>query len=311
MYNRYKINLLIILCLLTIVLSACNQTRVKGVRERNKLTAEPEIVVVLNNDQEKTMMFEDYITGVVAGEMKSGWPENAYAAQAIIARTFALKYMEENQTNTISGSYQFAQEYTPENITPELREAVKTTRGEAVVYEDDYISAWFHSSAAGQTTSAKVGLAYEKNEPPYIKSVRSPDDLAPVDVQNWTALFTSSRILEALSKMGKDIENLEKIEIVNRDDTGRVIDMKFFSDNNSVTVKAAEFRNQLDSKKLKSTKISEIKRSSNGYSFTGSGYGHGVGMSQWGAYALAKEGKSPEEIINYYFKNTEIVKEYD
>lgn len=57
--------------------------------------------------------------------MKPDWPENAYAAQTIIARTFALKYLSDNKTNRISGSYQFAQEYRPEKITPEIREAVK------------------------------------------------------------------------------------------------------------------------------------------------------------------------------------------
>lgn len=303
--------LLSVLIIFSFIITGCEQSRVKGIRERNKLEGEPELIVQLPEGGEKKLMFEEYITGVVAGEMKKNWPEDAYAAQAIVARTFALKYMDENKTNKISGSYEFAQEYKPENITDELREAVKKTRGEVVVYNDDYISAWFHSSAGGQTTTAKVGLAYEKEEPPYIKIVESPDDLAPADIQNWSATFKSSEIITALTKMGEDIGSLEKIESVSKDKTGRIIDLKFTGSSGSATVKAANFRTELDSKKLKSTKISTIKIEGDDVVFAGSGFGHGVGMSQWGAYSMARDGKSPEEIIAYYFKDIEIVKEYD
>ena len=123
------------------------------------------ITVKLQDGQEE-MGLEEYITGVVAGEMEANWPENAYAAQAIIARTFALKHLSDNDTNIISGSYQFAQEYKPEKVTEEIEKAVKKTRGEVIVYKDEYINAWFHASAGGQTTSAKVAwLTRKKNLP--------------------------------------------------------------------------------------------------------------------------------------------------
>lgn len=302
-----------IILMIVFIISGCeqNQNRVKGIRERNKLPGEPEIIVELRNGEEKKMKFEEYITGVVAGEMKRDWPANAYAAQAIIARTFALQYMDQNNTNTISGSYEYAQEYKPQNITEQLREAVKKSRGEVVVYKDDYIKAWFHASAGGQTTSAKVGLALAEEEPPYIKSVKSPDQAAPDDVKNWKATFSNEEITAALAKLGKNIGLLEKVEIVNRDNTGRIIELKFTGNKGNSIVKAADFRNQLAPKKLKSTKISKIEQEGNSYTFTGSGFGHGVGLSQWGAYTMAKQGKSAEEIIIYYFKDIEIVKEYN
>ncbi len=303
--------LLLVIVVLGILVSGCDRTEVRGIRERNKLEAEPEIVVQLAEGGQRKMKFEEYISGVVAGEMKKDWPENAYGAQAIIARTFALKYMSDKKTNVISGSYQFAQEYKPENITERLKEAVNKTRGEVAVYKDDYIKGWFHSNAGGQTTSAKVGLAYQEEEPPYIKSVRSPDDQAPSDIQNWTVTFSNTELGEALSKMGKNIGTVQEVEAVDKDNTGRIIDLKFSGSGGTATVKAANFRTELDPMKLKSTKISSIQKSGNGFNFTGSGFGHGVGMSQWGAYALAKQGKKPEEIVTYYFEDIEIVKEYD
>ncbi|HLV08754.1 MAG TPA: SpoIID/LytB domain-containing protein [Halanaerobiales bacterium] len=303
--------LLLVAVIVCMAIAACDRTEVRGIRERNKLEGEPEIVVELADGGQETMKFEEYVTGVVGGEMKEDWPENAYAAQAIIARTFALKHMNDNQTNVISGSYEFAQEYKPENITERLRDAVKKTRGEVAVYKDDYIKAWFHSSAGGQTSYAKVGLAYEEDEPPYIKSVKSPDDKAPDDVQNWTVSFSNSEISEALTNLGEDIGEIQEIEALDKDDTGRIVELQFTGSKGKATVKAANFRTELDSKKLKSIKISEITKEGNNYIFTGSGFGHGVGMSQWGAYSMADEGKTPEEIINYYFKDIEIVKEYD
>jgi len=311
LYKEKYYFMLTLILIIVLLIAGCDQTRVKGVRERNKLKSEPDIVVKLSDGQDKNLKFEEYITGVVAGEMEKGWPDNAYAAQAIIARTFALKYMNENNTNVISGSYKYAQEYKPENITPELTEAIKKTRGEVVVYQDDYIKGWFHSSAAGQTTSAKVGLAFQEEEPPYIISVDSPDDQAPEDIKSWSISFTAAEITDALKKMGDNVVDLSDIEIVSKDDTGRAINLKFTGSSGSVTTKAAIFRNQLDPKRLKSTMISTIKKGEQGYTFAGSGFGHGVGMSQWGAYALAKEGKSPEEIVQHYFKDVEIVKEYD
>lgn len=311
MFRKYPFLLIPILLIMVFCVACEKQGGDEGIRKRDVLKAEPEIIVQLQDGQERKMGLEDYITGVVAGEMQADWPENAYAAQAIIARTFALKHMSDNDTNIISGSYQFAQEYKPENITEEIKKAVKKTRGEVIVYNDEYINAWFHASAAGKTTSAKVGLAYQEEEPPYIVSVSSPDDQAPEDVKNWQANFRNAEIVETLNKIGENVGKITDIEIVKKDETGRVIDFKFTGSAGNTTVAAAVFRNELDPKRLKSTMIRKLEKREDGFSFSGSGFGHGVGMSQWGAYALAKEGKSPEEIIEHYYRDIEIVKEYD
>lgn len=288
-----------------------NREEVAGVRDRQLLEEEPVIVVEQLTGEQEELRLEEYVTGVVAGEMKANWPENAYAAQAIIARTFALKYMSENQTNVISGSFEYAQEYKPENITENVRKAVEKTRGEVIVYNDEYINAWFHASAGGQTSLAQVGLAFEKEEPPYIKSIKSPDQEAPADVQNWTVAFSDQEIIEALVAMGNNIGELREIKIVDRDNAGRIIELEFIGTQEDVTVKAANFRTEIGSQELKSTKIEAIEKENGGYSFTGTGFGHGVGMSQWGAFVLAQQGKTPEDIIRYYFNQIEIVKDYN
>ncbi len=301
----------IICTLIVLTLFGCQQSRIKGIREKGKLEEEPLLKVKLPDGKEKQLKLEEYITGVVAGEMDNNWPKSAYGAQAILARTFALKYLEENNTNVISSSFEHAQEYQPQKITDIIRQAAKETRGQVAIYKNEYIKGWFHASAGGQTTSAKVGLAFEDKEPAYVKSVKSPDNMAPDDIKSWQVSFTGTELKNNLAKMGKNIGELRNLEVDDRDKTGRVINFKFTGSKDTVKVKAANFRKELDPKKLKSIKIKKLTKNNNKYNFAGSGFGHGVGMSQWGAYAMAKNNKSPSEIVKYYYNNIDIVEIYD
>src|SRR6056297_2867318 len=121
----FKSNLCIILLVVILtILSGCTQRQKKGRME------EPIIKVKLATGTTKEMPLEKYVAGVVAGEMKLGWPQAAYEAQAIMARTFALRRLEENQEQIISAQHQIAQAYKPENITLAIRQAVNQTRGQ-------------------------------------------------------------------------------------------------------------------------------------------------------------------------------------
>ncbi len=309
---RKRTKFILLGMIFVLVLSACSQqdqTKVKGIKEKGMV--EPTIEVELEDGRVKKIGIEEYVAGVVAGEMQKGWPRNAYAAQAIKARTFTMKRLEENGNNRISSQHEEAQAYKPENITAEIKEAVKMTRGEVATYQGDYIKAWFHSSAGGETTTAKVGLAYKKDEPPYIKSIKSPDDEAPADIRNWQIKLTGNDILKVLEEAGERTEGIKDVKILKKDKTGRIVDIKIFHNQGSKQMKGAEFRTAVGSDKLKSTKVDRITKQGDAFLFTGSGYGHGVGMSQWGAYKLAKDGKSPQEIINHYFKGIKIVKKWD
>jgi len=311
MIKRNLYNIILILLLGVFLLGGCsqqNQTRVKGIKEKGMV--EPTIEVELADGKIKKIGIEEYVAGVVAGEMQRDWPVNAYAAQAIKARTFTMKRLEENGNNRISSQHEEAQAYKPENINDEIKEAVKMTRGEVVTYQGEYIKAWFHSSAGGETTTAKVGLAYKEDEPPYIKSVESPDEEAPADIKSWQVKLTGNDMLQVLQKAGERAGVIKDVKILKKDKTGRIVDIKIVHNQGSKQMKGAEFRTAVGPDKLKSTKVESISKEGNMFIFTGSGYGHGVGMSQWGAYKLAKDGKKPEEIINYYFKGIEIVKKW-
>lgn len=311
--KRRSFILLMVFILCVATFAGCTRTKEKGIEERGLLEEEPDVVVVNEETgEQKKMKLEEYIAAVVAAEMEPDWPENAYAAQAIIARTFAMEFMERKNTNQISSSFEEAQAFKPENVTDIIKRAVDKTRGEVALYRDKYIRAWFHSSAAGQTTTAKAGLAFEGDEPPYIVSVESPDDQAPADIKSWSATFENSALADALAQVaGVQANQITDIKIIEKDKTGRATKLEIKYDGGTKTTSAPKFRNVLDPVKLKSTLIKEILKNGNDFTFKGSGFGHGVGMSQWGSHKMAKEGKKPEDIIKHYFKDIEIKKMYD
>lgn len=275
---------------------------------------EPQISVYMHETgKTQSMKMEEYIMGVVAGEMKPEWPVEALAAQAILARTFTVYAMENkggvpaHGTQASTDIKEF-QAYDAKAINDNVKKAVEMTRGMIITYQGKPINAWFHASAGGITATAKEGLNYQQEEPPYIQSVQSPDDLAPADVQNWTATFTKQEVMAALGKMGHPVNDITSVEIGAKGPSGRATSLNI---NKNVPVSGPEFRVNLGGTKLKSMLLDKIEVAGDSVTFSGKGYGHGVGMSQWGANKMATQGKKPEEIVNYYFKGTAIEKRWE
>lgn len=263
----------------------------------------------------KRLKMEEYVAGVVAGEMKRGWPLEAYKAQAIVARSYALNFLtaggrEPIGERVITPEYEEAQAYKPDQITPEIRRAVRETRGLVMEYRGAPIKAYFHSASGGYTARASdAGLVPEGKEPPYIKQVRSPEDkYAPPEVKSWEATFTSEEVLRALKeRLGQPVTGrLRDIVISRKDNFGRAVDLTVLHGGGSVTIKANDFRTALDPERMRSTVLHRIEVEGDRVTMAGRGFGHGVGFSQWGAYAMAKEGRRAEEILQHYFPTVEI-----
>ncbi|VBB06393.1 stage ii sporulation protein [Lucifera butyrica] len=274
---------------------------------------EPDISVYMHETGEKkTMKMEDYIAGVVAGEMKNDWPIEALATQAILARTFTVQAIETkggvpSRGTQASTDVKEFQAYNAKEVNDNVKKAVEMTRGMIITYQGKPINSWFHSSAGGITATAKEGLDYKEAEPPYIQSVQSPDDLAPADIKNWTATFSKKEIMDALAKQGHKVNSLDSLEISQKGPSGRAT---VFLINKTVQVSGPEFRIGLGVSKLKSLLLDKVEFNGDNVIFTGKGYGHGVGVSQWGANKMAQEGKTAADIIGYYFKGVTIEKRW-
>ena len=251
----------------------------------------------------KRLNIEDYVMGVLAGEMRNDWPMEALKAQAILARTFVLKFISEKQSKydgaDISTDISEAQAYAPDQINERIEKAVSETRGQVLSAGGELPYAWFHAHSGGKTELPVEGLDYDQENPSYLRVVESPDsDSAPTTVKNWSATFTANQVARAAKEAGVDVgSTVTSIEAGKKSESGRTIYFLI----NGRQVSAPALRLQLDSTVLKSTLISSVELKDGRVTFTGSGYGHGVGMSQWDAYALALDGRTAEEIISWYY----------
>lgn len=267
-------------------------------------------VHVVDEGQVKEMKFEEYLAGVLAGEMSKEFPEEALAAQAILARTFVMEFVTDKggskyEGANVSTDIEEAQAYDAAGIDDRIKQAVERTRGQVAVFDNKYIKAWFHAHAGGKTATAIEGLGFDEEEPPYIQVVESPDSQqAPPEDVNWKETFTKQEIIQAAQQAGHNPGDFSAIEVIEKGPSGRATKLKI----GNATVAAPAFRLALDSTRMKSTMLTNITVSGNQVTMEGVGYGHGVGMSQWGAHQMATDGKKAEEIVQYYFKDVKIVK---
>ncbi|MDO4739099.1 MAG: SpoIID/LytB domain-containing protein [Eubacteriales bacterium] len=265
-------------------------------------------VYVAQSQSYQEMDIERYVEGVLAGEMRNDWPMEALKAQAILARTFTLKFVSEKESKypdaDISTDISEAQAYNESAVNDRIRRAVEETRGMVIAGEGELPYAWFHAHSGGKTELAKVGLEWADDEPAYTQITEGMEsDKAPTTVKHWTARFSTREVGEACAKTGVETGAVESISIGEKGESGRAVTLLV----NGMAVSAPSLRLQLDSTRFKSTMLSEVLVEDGEVIFRGSGYGHGVGMSQWGAYAMAEQGSTAEEIVSHYFQNVELV----
>lgn len=314
---RRMLSVLVVGFMLALALPGCmrrengtNEVVVPKLNEKLTLNEEgiPEITVYnIQEEIPKDMDIESYVEGVLAGEMKNDWPEEALKAQAILARTYVLRFLETRDSKydgaDISTDITEAQAYSESLINDRIRKAVSDTRGMVVSYKGELANTWFHAHSGGVTEYPMAGLEYKEN-PPYTKSVKSPDsERAPKNVREWSVTFSDAQMKKALDDVGVKIDRIESIEIGETSESGRAVNFLI----NGKRVSAPSLRIALGSDKMKSTLITHLNHTDNGVEFEGRGYGHGVGLSQWGAFAMAENGSKAEEIVKHYFKDVDIV----
>lgn len=255
---------------------------------------EPEVKISYNNEQ-LNMNLEEYVIGVIAAEMPASFEVEALKAQAIAARTFALKKLEEKNcllTDITDQVYidetkmkeKWQDEY--ELYYNKIKEVVEATKGKVLKYQDKLINAYYYARSNGYTESS-INVFNEKTE--YLNSKESLFE--PLDIRE-----TKMEKQEFCNKLNIDCNEI-RIDSIIKDESKRVSSLLI----NNKLFTGIEIRKLLN---LRSTDF-DIKIGDE-ISITTTGYGHGVGMSQYGANALAKNGYTYEEILKYYYENTEI-----
>ncbi len=282
---------------------------------KGKGEGEPVLKVYFHETGEiEELPMEEYIAGVVAAEMDPNWPVEALAAQAMLARSFTLQKIEEVGGVPERGAHASTdikefQAFDSTRINNRVRQAIEETRGQVFVYQGDFIRGWFHAYAGPKTAMADEGLEFKGGNPPYIQSVSSPGEkIIPEAEGNWNASFPLMEVQAGVAEItGTDPGAITAIEISATGPSGRATRINF----NGVEAPAASLRLALGSTVMRSTMLDSLEISADKLIMSGTGYGHGVGMCQWGARALAEEGWSGDKIVGYFFKGVERVKLWD
>lgn len=243
------------------------------------------------------LSIEEYVTGVVAGEVPNNWPRAVLEAQAILARTFIMRQIEDGVrsrygTDASTDVTEF-QAYRPRAINAAIRQAVRATRGQVLTYNGKMAHAFFHSCSGGTTATALEGLGITRVATPYLTAVTDGPCDSPYDY--WRASFTAREVARAAGVPG-----FNQISIASHGPSGRAVTILVGSRH----VQAIALRRALGPNRMKSTLLTSISLRGGRVHMTGRGWGHGVGMSQWGARMRALQGQNSAQILRLYYPGT-------
>ncbi|MEC4893570.1 MAG: SpoIID/LytB domain-containing protein [Oscillatoria sp. PMC 1051.18] len=240
---------------------------------------------------------EEYLYSVVGAEAIPTWHLEALKAQAVAARTYALYKRAESKSNLYDLDTTTATQVYKglESEYSSTHQAVNATAGEILTYNGQIILAVFHSSSGGHTENVEDIWS---NPLPYLRGVLDYDQGAPV--YQWTKSFSASELGEKLGGVG----TVKAIAAERTTPRGRVVTMKVVGDRATKILSGSEIRQALG---LRSTLFTVSSNGSN-FQISGRGFGHGVGLSQWGAKNLAQQGLGYQQILSHYYQNTILAK---
>lgn len=273
--------------------------------EQNTQSQVPEnrINVTINrsNGSVITMDLEEYLIGVVGAEMPASFNTEALKAQAIVARTYTLKRIKNNQPLTDTVSTQVYKDNNQlrsmwgvdfDKYYNKVKNAVESTNGLYITYNGEYIDAVYHAASNGKTEDS---IYVWGNNIPYLKSVDSSWDIGTTpylrtEVKDFNVI---------LNILGVDL-NTSDFEILEKNASGRITSVRMGAN----TYSGVELRNLLG---LRSADF-DLSVENNNLVITTRGYGHGVGMSQYGANGMANSGYNYEQILKHYYQGITINK---
>jgi stage II sporulation protein D len=249
---------------------------------------------------------EDYLKGVLPWEANPKWTMESLKAQAVAARTYAVFKGIENQKQRFAMSKDvLSQVYGGKNIEhPVTDRAVESTRGQILVHDGKVFPAYFHSTCGGATTHAEY--IWEVEPHPSLKGVKCTF-CHPSKHYKWSQEFSIAKIESVLKKKGIRASGITDIQATDLDETGRAKTFQITDANEKFKVHSNEFRIWMDPAKFKSTWIVSINKSADKFIFKGRGWGHGVGLCQYGMKGLGELGYEYRDIIRYYYPGADII----
>lgn len=277
-------------------------------------------VYITSTNKIVTIDLENYVVGVVCAEMPIEFDKEALKAQAVAARTFAIAHISAyggqkykgahgaDVTDSIDCQVYMGKEERLSKWPTKLRdeywnkvcEAVKETSGQVLTYNNKLVmEPYYFAVSSGETENAKEVLGEDIK---YLRSVPSPGEEGVRKYKSKVSISYINfinKVNDVFPKSNLNLINVRTaVEVLERNKTGSVKTIKI----GNTTTSGSKFRSIM---RLNSTNF-QIKCNISGFEFDCTGYGHGLGMSQWGAEAMAKGGSKYDEILRHYYTGIEI-----
>lgn len=269
---------------------------------------------------------ESYLASVVGSEMPASWPQPALRAQAVAARTYALRQRKPAAVFDVSATVASQVYKGLEAETPSTREAVAATRGQVLLFEGRLANAVFHSSSGPSTENS--GEVWSR-QLPYLVSVPDFDTTSPVS--QWQQRLDPDQLRRTFSEIG----GVTRIDVLATTGSGRIRQARVSGPAGTLVLTGPELRSRLGLRStlvrfetlapelallpidasstkpplpppLPAIETQPLQLPQPSLLAIGQGFGHGVGMSQWGAYAMAQQGRSYQQILSHYYRGTEL-----
>ncbi|ACY49066.1 SpoIID/LytB domain-containing protein [Rhodothermus marinus] len=262
-----------------------------------QIAPDPSGLQVLNH-----VALEDYVAAVLAREHHFDDLESTKAL-AVAIRTYTLRRLQTSDTLLDHAAHQMYEGI--DRVTPLIREAVDQTRGEVLTYQGELIEAVYFAASGGHTANNEE--VWDGVPQPYLRGQPDPYDRnAPF--QHWEASVPRQRLLEILSR--KYGTRITGFRIGSHSQDGRVATIELLRERGDpLTIRANEFRLLVNAHfgrhTLRSTFFT-ARRQGDIYHFEGKGFGHGVGLSQYGALEMSRQGYSYRDILAFYYPDTEL-----
>ncbi len=254
-----------------------------------------------------SLPLETYLRGVLPKEMGPGFALEALKAQAVAARSYAsyLVRKSEDKAYDVKATTSSQVWGGPGSYAAKTDQAVAATYAQVLAYQDTPILAYFHSHSGGMLEDdAQVWTA----DLPYFAV--APDAISQeYKPQDWSARVSAEDVASALRRQGFDLHSVRGMKAAATSPSGRISELAIATDAGDITVKSNSLRLWLGPTKIKST-LSSVRKVGDGFEFSGKGYGHGVGLSQWGAQGMALKGDGYTSILSHYYPGTSIVRAY-
>ncbi len=246
---------------------------------------------------------EEYVKGVVPAEIDSAWHSEMLKVQAVAARTYALyqRMLRASRDYDVVASIQDQVYRGRHGVDARVEQAVESTRGLVVTYQNAPIYAAFSSTAAGLTEDATVVWSKDL---PYLKGVECPFDIASPYYQ-WKTSFKVETLEKNLRQLGFDVGTIATLSPLSYSRSGRVATLRILHSKGELIVRGEELRRAVGYMVVPSTQFT-IDSFGEEVVLSGYGAGHAVGLCQWGAKELAELGYSYSSILNYYYPGTEL-----